>query len=201
MDRGRQLFVLGCNGAPFALKVLTKSKIKLMNKISASLMIAIALTFSARAADASAKISGVHLCCDSCVKGVQKAVAGVGGVTAVVDKDDEMVSLTASDNVTLQKAADALVAAGYFGKSSDGNIKLDAATGAKDQKVTSLKISGVHLCCGKCVKAVGSALASVDGVTGNTAAKGAKSFEVTGDFNDKEVLDALQKAGLTGKVE
>jgi hypothetical protein len=37
-------------------------------------------------------------------------------------------------------------------------------------------------------------------VTGNTAAKGAKSFTVTGDFNDKQVFDALQKAGLTGKV-
>jgi hypothetical protein len=33
-----------------------------------------------------------------------------------------------------------------------------------------------------------------------TAKKGAKSFEVTGDFNDKEAFAALQKAGLTGKV-
>jgi hypothetical protein len=37
-------------------------------------------------------------------------------------------------------------------------------------------------------------------VTGNTATKGAKSFEVTGDFKDSDVFDALQKAGLTGKV-
>jgi hypothetical protein len=36
-------------------------------------------------------------------------------------------------------------------------------------------------------------------VTTNTAAKDAKSFTGTGDFNDKEVFAALQKAGLTGK--
>jgi copper chaperone CopZ len=91
------------------------------------------------------------------------------------------------------------VAGGYFGKSSDASIKINADTGAKNQKVQSLKIEGLHLCCGKCVKAVTEALATVPGVTGNTAAKGAKSFEVTGDFNDKDVFDALQKAGLTGQ--
>jgi len=57
----------------------------------------------------------------------------------------------------------------------------------------------VHLCCGKCVKALNAALGTVPGVTGNTAAKGVKTFEVTGDFNDKEVFVALQKAGLTGQ--
>ena len=46
--------------------------------------------------------------------------------------------------------------------------------------------------------AVSEALGTVPGVTGNTAAKGAKTFQVTGDFNDKVVFDALQKAGLTG---
>ena len=48
-------------------------------------------------------------------------------------------------------------------------------------------------------RAVNEALGTVPGVTGNTAAKGAKTFEVTGDFNDKEVFDALQKAGFTGQ--
>ena len=67
--------------------------------------------------------------------------------------------------------------------------------------VQSIKIENVHLCCGKCVKAVNEVLATVPGVTGNTAAKGATSFEVTGNFNDKAVFDALQKAGLTGQEE
>jgi hypothetical protein len=47
---------------------------------------------------------------------------------------------------------------------------------------------------------VSKALGDVSGVTGNTATKGAKSFTVNGDFNDKEVFAALQKAGLTGQV-
>ena len=147
------------------------------------------------------KLSDVHICCDSCVKGVQKAVADVKGISAVVSKEDETVSLTGADKATVQKAVDALVAAGFFGKSSEADIKVATVTGAKGHKVESLKIKDVHLCCGKCVKAVNAALETVPGVKANTATKGAKSFEVTGDFNDQEVFDALQKAGLTGKAE
>ena len=64
----------------------------------------------------------------------------------------------------------------------------------------TLKLEGVHLCCGKCVSAVDKAVKSVPGVKEHTVKKNAESFEVIGDFNDTEVLDALQQAGLTGKV-
>jgi len=170
-----------------------------MKNTLAFLTVAAALTLSARAADVTCTITDVHLCCPSCVKGVAKAVAEVTGLTAKADQDAGSVTLTGPDTATVQKGADALVTAGYFGKSSDAAIKLNAATGAKNQKVQSLKIEGVHLCCGKCVKALNAALGTVPGVTGNTAAKGVKTFEVTGDFNDKEVFVALQKAGLTGQ--
>ena len=163
-------------------------------------MIACVLTLSARAADVTAKITGVHLCCQGCVTGAEKAVATVKGATASVDQDAETVSLTGPDTATVQKAADALVAAGYFGKSDDAGIKLAADTGSAGKKVQSLKLEGVHLCCGKCVSAVEKAVKSVPGVKEHTAAKNVKSFEVKGDFNDKEVVDALHKAGLTGKV-
>jgi len=142
----------------------------------------------------------VHLCCPSCVKGVAKAVAGIEGVKATADQDAESVEITGPDKAALQKAADALVKAGYFGESSDPGIKMDSSTGAKGVKVQSLKVEGVHLCCGKCVKAVNAALKDVPGVTGNTAEKNAKSFTVTGDFNDADVFAALQKTGLTGKA-
>ena len=154
------------------------------------------LLASASASDA--KITDVHLCCKGCVEGAEKAVSSVPGAKAAVDQDSGTVTLTGSDAATVQKAADALVAAGYFGKSSD--VKLDATTGAKGAKVQSLKIQGVHLCCGKCVKAVDKAVKSVPGVKEQTAAKGVKSFDVTGDFNDQEVFAALQKEGLTGKA-
>lgn len=160
-----------------------------------------ALALSSRAADVSVKISDMHICCMSCEKSINKAVATVPGVSAVVDQDADTVTLTAADTASLQQAADALVAAGFYGSSSDPSVKINADTGAKNEKMQSLKIKGVHLCCGKCVKVVNTALSSVPGVTGNTAAKGAASFEVTGDFNDKDVFDALQKAGFTGKEE
>jgi len=160
----------------------------------------LALTLAAAHADSSVKLSDVHLCCQSCVKGVDKAVAKVPGVTAKSDMDDKTVSLTGPDTATVQKAVDALVAAGYYGKSSDDSIKVSADTGAKDEKVQSLKVEDTHLCCGSCVKAVNKALGGVSGVSGNDAKKGATSFTITGDFNEKDAMAALQKAGLTGHV-
>ena len=171
-----------------------------MKNLFASAILGLALAVSAQAADVSVKLTDVHLCCHSCVKGVETAVGQVPGVTAEADMDEGTVNLIGPDTATVQKAVDAVVAAGYFGKSSNPEIKVNADTGAKNQKVQSLQVEGVHLCCGKCVKSVNEALSSVTGVTTNTAAKGAKSFTVTGNFNDKEVFDALQKAGLTGKV-
>lgn len=160
---------------------------------------AFALAASARA-DVTAKITDVHLCCKNCVTGVEKAVAKVDGAKVVADKDAGTVTLTAADKGTLQKAANALLEAGYYGKAADDTIKIRARRGAKDETVKSVKISGVHICCGKCEKAVDKAVKSVAGVTGDTAKKDAESFEVTGEFNEKAVFDALQKAGFSGKV-
>jgi|ERR1051326_7545345 copper chaperone CopZ len=170
-----------------------------MKNALACIVIGFVMTLSVKA-ETSTKISNVHLCCQSCVKGVEKAVADVKDVTATVDKDAGSVTLTGPDKGSVQKAANALAAAGYFGTSSDTAIKFPNDTGAKGTKVQTLKLEGVHLCCGKCVSAVDKAVKSVPGVKEHTAKKNAESFEVTGDFNDGEVLDALQKAGLTGKV-
>jgi copper chaperone CopZ len=171
-----------------------------MKTTLAILTTALAMTFSVRAADATVKLTDVHLCCNSCVTGAEKIIGQVKGANGVVNKDEHMITLTGPDKATVQKSVDALVAAGFYGKSSDPDIKVVADTGAKDQKVQTLKIEGVHLCCGKCVTSVDEALKAVPGVKEQTAKKGAKSFEVTGDFNDKEAFAALQKAGLTGKV-
>lgn len=168
-----------------------------MKTFISSLVIASALVLSARAADVTAKISDVHLCCASCVKGVDKAVADIAGVKATSDQGAGTVVLTAPDKASLQKATDALVKAGYFGTSSD--VKLDPSTGVKAGKLTTLTINGVHLCCPKCVTAVDKIVKGVPGVTAETgAAKGATSFTVTGDFTGTDVMAALQKGGLTG---
>jgi copper chaperone CopZ len=170
-----------------------------MKSIFFSLVVALAMVHSTQAADVTVKINNVHLCCDSCVKGASNAVYKVDGATANIDKGERMVEITGSDTATVQKAADALIKAGYFGESSDPSIKMISDTGAKGSKVQSLKVEGVHLCCPKCVKAVRQALQSVPGVTGDTAQKKVDYFMVTGDFNDGDVFAALQKIGLTGK--
>lgn len=195
-------------------RIIHASTVTLVNKLtgdrfqSARMKIKIISLFTSfgfvaatvQAADVSVKITDVHLCCKECVNGVKRSVAPVKDVTAVADQDSETVTLTAADTATLQKAADALVAGGYFGKSSDTSIKLAADTGAKGEKVQTLKVEGVHLCCGECASAVGRAVKAVPGATAHTAKKNAKSFEVTGDFNDKDFFEALHEKGLNGRV-
>jgi len=171
-----------------------------MKNIFTLASILVAFGCSVQAADTSVKLSNVHLCCNNCVKGVDKALSGVTGAKAQSDKDAGTVTINAPDKATAQKAVDALVAGGYFGKSSDAGIKVAANSGAKNAKVQSLKVTGMHLCCNKCVTSVTEALSKVPGVKGNTAAKGAESFEVTGDFNAKDAFAELNKAGFSGKA-
>lgn len=171
-----------------------------MNRLLTFTSIFIAVAWSVHAADTSVNLSHVHLCCAGCTKGVEKAISAVPGAAAKSDKDAGTVTITAPDQATAQKAVDAVVTAGYFGTSSDPAIKVIDQSGAEKGKVSSLKISGVHLCCGKCVTSVNDALTKVKGVKGTTAKKGAESFEVTGDFEAKPVFAALNKAGFSGKV-
>ncbi len=170
-----------------------------MKTLLLSLMAALALVPLARAEDVTVTLSKVHLCCDSCVKGANKAASTVDGVSCTADKADGTVIIVGPNDATVQKAVDALVKGGFYGKSSLEAIKVVSETGAKGEMVKSLKVSGVHLCCPKCVKAVKKAVDAVPGVTADTATKGEDTFEVTGDFKDTDVFAALQKAGLTGK--
>jgi copper chaperone CopZ len=151
-------------------------------------------------AESKVTLSEVHICCGSCVNGVNSTLAKVAGVKGTPSQADGTIVLTAADKPTLQKAVDALVAAGFYGKSSDASIKVVDDTGAKVGKVQTLDISGVHLCCAKCVTAVNTILSKVDGVKGNNAVQKGEKFTVTGDFDPTAVFAALNKGGLAGKV-
>ena len=111
------------------------------------LPVAALLTFTqiSNAADVSSKLSDVHLCCKGCINGVEKAVGEVDGAKADINADAGTVTLSGPDKATVQKAANALVKAGYFGKSEDG-IKMDSSTGTSGKKVQSVRVEGVHLC-------------------------------------------------------
>jgi copper chaperone CopZ len=172
-------------------------------KIKTLLLSLFAVLFLApltRAADTSITLTNVHMCCKKCVIGASNAVSKVDGASAVSDIKERTVVVTGPDSATVQKAVDALTKAGFYGGCSDASIKIDGETGAKGEMVKTLKVKGVHLCCPSCVKAVNKALTDVSGVTANTAAVKSETFEVTGDFKDSDVLEALKKAGLLGKV-
>lgn len=171
-----------------------------MKSLLLSIIAAGALATGALAADTSVTLNNVHMCCAHCAKDAQKAVASAKGASAVCDTTAHTVVITAPDATVAQQAVDALVKAGFYGQPSDASVKVNAETGAKGEKVQTLKVAEVHLCCPKCVKGVNAALKDVPGVTGNTAQKGATSFDVTGDFTDSDVMAALQKAGYTGTV-
>src|SRR6185436_17494716 len=114
-----------------------------MKKILTIASVLVVFTWSVQAADTSVKLSNVHLCCNGCVKGVDKALTNVSGAKVQSDKDAGTVTITAPDQATAQKAVDAIVAAGYFGTSSDPSIKVAAKSGAKKGKTQSLKVTGV----------------------------------------------------------
>ena len=171
-----------------------------MKKYSLSIVTTLALAITGFAADTTVTLKKVHLCCGACVKGVEKSLKDVEGVTSKADEDTESVTLTSADKAKLQKAVNALAEGGYYGTSDNPEIKPMAKTGAKNEKVQSLTVAGVHLCCPGCVKAVDRALKNTPGAASHTAKKNAETFIVTGDFNDQKFFEELQKEGLSGKV-
>jgi copper chaperone CopZ len=67
---------------------------------------------------------------------------------------------------------------------------------------TKVTISGTHLCCGQCLKAVDSTLKDMSGVK-HTSSQQAKTIEITAE-NDaaaQKAIDALAAAGFHGKLD
>ena len=163
-------------------------------KLHSFALILLALASTALA-ESKVTLSGVHNCCKKCTDGITKAVGSVSGTSAAVEKTS--VTITGSSAADVQKAVDALVAAGYTGESDNAEVKVKPGVGA-DEKVSALTVSGVHLCCGKCVTAAQKAIQTVSGVKSDNATKGVDTFKVEGEFNAKDLMAALAKAGFTG---
>ena len=151
-------------------------------------------------ADTTVEIKGVHLCCGACVKGVATALKGIDGVTPKCDKDNGTVTLTAKDDDAARKGLDALADAGYFGDTGSKSLTLKPAADVPSGKVSILKLSNAHNCCGSCNNAIKKAVSSVEGVKGNTVKPKTAAFEVTGDFNAAAVVKALNDAGFQVKI-
>jgi hypothetical protein len=96
--------------------------------------------------------------------------------------ENATVVLTAGDDAAAQKALDALAAAGFYGSTDNQKLAVKAVSDVPQGQGQSLKVSGIHNCCGLCCEAIKEASVTVDGVTGDTAKPTATTFEVMGDL-------------------
>ena len=138
------------------------------NIVSILMVVALILPGFATAST-TVTLKGVHLCCKGCVTGAVNAAKKGGASNATAKPQQRQVIIEAADVATANKAVQAVAAAGYYGKSD--NPKAAIAAGVEDVKVTSANVSGVHLCCGKCVRAVDKAVENLKGASGHTAEK------------------------------
>jgi periplasmic mercuric ion binding protein len=152
-------------------------------------------------AETKIEVKGVHLCCGKCVAGVKSALRGLDGVKATCDQKNSIVTITAADDSAAQKALDALAAHGFHGDTGNSTLKIKDDSGVTAGKVTSVTLVGVHDCCGRCNKAIQSAIKKVDGVTGDTAKPHGESITVTGNFDGAELVKALNAAGFHVRVK
>lgn len=147
-------------------------------------------------AESKVELTGVHLCCGSCVKGVAGAIKTVEGAKGACDQKAGKVTITAADDATVKKAVEAVAEAGYHGTPDKAEFAAADDSGAPKGKVSKLTVTGIHNCCGSCNKAVKKAVAAVEGVKGDTAKSKEDSFEVTGDFSAQELVKSLNAAGF-----
>jgi copper chaperone CopZ len=69
-------------------------------------------------------------------------------------------------------------------------------SGVESGKVKRLELIGVHNCCGGCNSAIKDAIATVEGVSANTAKPKTDSIVIEGDFDGLALVQALNKAGF-----
>ena len=147
------------------------------------------------------ELTGIHLCCQGCVNAVDAALRSVGVVNSRCDMDNGTVALTANDAATVQKALDAIAAAGFYGITDNSQFAIKAVSNVPQDKIKSLIVSGIHNCCGPCCEAIKRAINTVEGVTGDTAQPRATTFVVTGEFEAASLIRALNDAGFSARVK
>jgi mercuric ion binding protein len=122
------------------------------------------------------------------------------GVNSRCNMKNGTITVMASDAIAAQKGLDALAFAGFYGNSDHDKLMMTAVSDIPAGKVKSLKVSGVHNCCGPCCEAIKGAISNVNGVTGNTAKPRETRFAVTGDFYAADLVKALNAAGFSARV-
>lgn len=168
-------------------------------------IIAVTLLTTGLSAEASAEtrvtLKKMHICCGACVKGIEKAVKDLDGVTVKVSQKDKTTVVTGKSDDAVQKAIDKIADGGYHAESDHKSLKMKDDSGAKEGKSKRVELTGVHNCCGGCNKAVKKAIKTVDGVDADTAKAKSDSFVVEGNFDTKSLIKALNDAGFHVKIK
>ncbi|MBL9153730.1 MAG: hypothetical protein JNK37_14650 [Verrucomicrobiales bacterium] len=160
----------------------------------------IAMQAALPAEETTVVLAGAHLCCGGCRDGVMTAVAGIEGLTVEIQSGN--IHLKGGSGDLVKKGLDAIAGAGYYGVSDNEKVKMDPIEAEDDEKAKdSISVSGVHLCCGKCVRAIDDVVAAIQGAESHTAKVDATSFTIRGEgMKASAVLAALREEGLNGKV-
>ena len=145
---------------------------------------------------ADVKVTGIHNGCPGCTNVLNKTL-GEAGATNVKSTPTE-VSFSVADAAAADKAAKALFDAGFAGKVE--GAKTPEAVGAKGVKSKTIKVAGVHNCCGQCLKGLTEA---VKGLGTNDLKAKATTFTITSDteLDAEAVVAALRKAGYNARIE
>jgi mercuric ion binding protein len=150
-------------------------------------------------------IKGVHLCCGSCSSGAQAALQDVKGITKIgVDRNTKLISFDADSKDSANAALKALAEDGFYGTAAFGKdeLKWPESGAKKGEKVATIVIEGVHLCCGACVTGVKDALEKVAGATEIDVDRNAEKVTLKGkEMDEVAVIAALNKGGFFGTIE
>lgn len=149
-------------------------------------------------------VKGVHLCCASCSSGAEAALQDLKGITKIgVDRNTKLISFEAESKDAAAEAIKALAEDGFYGTATYGKeeLKWPDAGAKKGEKVPTVVIEGVHLCCGACVTGVKDALEKVAGATEINVDRNAERVTIQGkELDEVAVIAALNKGGFYGKI-
>ncbi len=144
-------------------------------------------------------LTGAHLCCSKCVKKVEKAVSRYDDIELEFDKDAETVTFKGETGQAVEDALFKVHEAGFYG-TTDHELLQMKKPGGSTKEYETLDVAGVHICCGKCEKAIKNALKEIPGIEEHTVEKGESSFKVSGEkISIADLNKALNKAGLNAR--
>lgn len=168
-----------------------------------SCLVAAAIAFGADESG-TVTVRNAHLCCGGCVDGAKSALDGIEGVSEVkADVNSKSIVFMATSEKAAKKGIESLADHGFFGKAAFGkkDLAFPDAGAKKGEKRDSITVTGVHLCCGACRKAVHEAFTKLDGLTSMEIDASAQTVKLNGGgMVVLDAVDLLQKAGFYGKL-